>query len=184
MRHMSPLIALLLLAVPLQAQFVPGNVEASLSAGLQSIAGAGASSTNIMLSTRVGFFPVEQFEVEPEFMIVKGENVTAMYMLNGNLAYNFKLPTGTASPFVLAGYGITNSFPIFNLLFQNYDTTIGVLNLGIGLKILVAKNVAVRIEYRYQKFTGEKTSTLFGYTSTMNVDLTNHTVNVGFSVIL
>jgi opacity protein-like surface antigen len=60
----------------------------------------------------------------------------------------------------------------------------GVLNLGMGLKILVAKNVAARVEYPYQKFTGKKTSTLFGSTSTTRIDLNSHTVNVGFSVIL
>jgi opacity protein-like surface antigen len=131
-----------------------------------------------------GLFPLEQFEIEPEFMLVKPESVTPTYLFNGNLAYNFKLSSGSASPFILAGYDITNCSPGVGVLIVNYDTTIGVLNLGGGLKILVAKNVAVRVEYRYQKFTTEKSLSIYGFSSAASVDINNHTMNVGFSVIL
>lgn len=166
------------------AQLSRGTVETSISAALQSLSSSGSSATNIMLSARLGFFPVDRFEIEPEFTILKPENVNTLYMLNGNLAYNFDLPSGTAHPFLLVGYGITNSFPLFDVLVVNYETTVGVLNLGAGMKVFLAKNVALRIEYRFQKLTGSQSGGGFGYTYTNPIDLNIHNFHVGFSVLL
>jgi opacity protein-like surface antigen len=184
MKFQTLILIVIFLGMPAHAQLTRGSVETSISAALQSLSGSGTSSTNILLSARLGFFPIDRFEIEPEFTVLKPENVNTLYMLNANLAYNFDLPSGTAHPFLLAGYGITNSFPLFNILVVNYDTTVGVLNLGGGMKVFMAKNVAMRVEYRYQKLTGSQSGGLYGYSYTNSIDLNIHTVHVGFSVLL
>ena len=184
MKLILPFLLLMLAPFPLQAQYGPGTVETSFSLSLQSMSGSGSSVTNILASGRVGFFLVQGLEIEPEITLLKPENLDVMYVLNGNLAYNFTLPAGNAAPFVLAGYGITNSVPIFGLPLSHIDMTIGVLNLGVGMKVKIVERAALRVEYRFQKYTGEDTRTSGTFTSTTTVDLTMHTLGVGFSLML
>jgi opacity protein-like surface antigen len=190
MKSHAILFTLLFTGFTVHAQLSHGDVETSFSLALQSMSSGGSSSsggstsTNLLLSARIGFFPMDRFEIEPEFTVLKAENVNALYLFNANLVYNFELATGKAHPFLLAGYGISNSFPLFDILGVNFDTTIGVLNLGAGMKVFVANNVAVRFEYRYQKFTGSKSGPSYAYSYTYTIDMNSHTVHVGFSIVL
>ncbi len=160
-----------------------GRVEAGFSASLQSYSSGGLSSTtNILISFQLGFFPAEGFELEPQVMLLAPSSGDALFAANANVAYNFN--TGSkAYPFILVGYGIANSVPVFNVPFMRYDFNAGVLNLGLGLKGFVAENVAIRIEYRYQKFSGEgNTQVVYGFSSTEKIDVTLQTVQAGLSV--
>lgn len=184
MKNLACALLLFVLVFPLQAQFGPGTVETSFSIALQSMSGEGSSVTNLLASGRVGFFVVQGLEIEPEVTLLKPEEGDLCYVLNGNLAYNFQLPSTNAAPFILAGYGITNSIPVFDLPILNVDMTVGVLNLGAGMKVKIVEGAALRVEYRFQKFTGEKTQGSGFYTYTSKIDLTMHTIGAGVSLTL
>jgi len=73
-------------------------------------------------------------------------------MFNGNVSYNIIIDKRSI-PFVLIGYGLTNTFPLITLPLMEKDFNVGVLNVGLGVKIFLEKGPALRIEYRYQKFS-------------------------------
>ncbi len=54
-------------------------------------------------------------------------------MLNGNLVYNCSRD-GKTVPFLLAGYGVANTIPIYNVPAFYLGMMIGVLNLGAGIR--------------------------------------------------
>ncbi len=161
------------------------NKELSLSGSYQDYSsGSSQSRSAFLLSPRVGFYVGENFEIEPEGILLLAEGSEPTYLLNGNLCYNITT-TSKARPFVLAGYGIANTTPFFNVPLFHADFGISVLNLGGGLKYYFKEDVAFRLEYRYQKFTGESTTTsLYGYTYTQKVDMKYHSVQFGFSLLL
>jgi opacity protein-like surface antigen len=68
-------------------------------------------------------------------------------MINANLSYNF-ISERKSFPFVLIGYGLSNSLPTFNLPILNTGLTAGVFNAGGGVEAFIADNVAIRVEYR------------------------------------
>ena len=131
----------------------------------------------------MGVFVHEGLEIEPEIVLLKPDKGDVLYMMNGNIAYNF-LNAGRGVPFLLVGYGITNALSLFNLPLADYGFSLGVLNLGGGVKAFVADNVAVWIEYRFQKFNGENSQTSGSFTSQQKVDVQMHTIQAGFSVLL
>jgi hypothetical protein len=107
-------------------------------------------------------------------------------MLNGNVSYNF-ISTGKGVPFLLLGYGIANTIPFFNVPFTKTNFRIDVLNIGGGIKIFLQEDIAVRLEYRFQKFTGQGEMYNYNYsyyTSTQKVDTRINTVQFGFSIFL
>ena len=185
MRHLVVLIVVVLFVSQSYAQPQPGKVELSLSASFQNFGSedGGESSSNFLIAPRVGFFPYEGLEIEPEVVLLVGEG-DALYMLNGNIAYNF-LTAGKTVPFLLVGYGIANTVPIFNLPITDVGFSVGVLNVGAGTKIFIAENVAVRTEYRYQRFSGAQESVFFGtFQFKREVTVRIHSVQVGLSVLL
>ena len=154
------LLLLLCAAASSTAQPLPEGkrFEMSLSGGYQSFsAGSGSSSSSIFyISPRLGFFLVEGLELEPEFSGIFVGGGDPGYMVNGNLAYNTRLQ-GKALGFLLAGYGAANRVPVGGTLSGYYRTTLGVLNLGAGIKVLLSDDIAIRTELRYQRFTGSRT---------------------------
>ena len=185
-------MAMLLIFLPASAQLLAQpdsgkTIELSLSGSFQSysMSGSSSSSTAILLSPRIGFLVVQGLEIEPELSILLPSAGDAAYVLNGNICYNFDL-TGKARPFVLAGYGISNAVPVFNIpMFQTSKSTLGVLNIGLGMKVFITPDVALRCEYRFQEFTGEES---FGYGDIYNftskIDTRIHTVEFGFTILL
>ena len=156
MRPTLCLAAALLLAASSFAQPLPGKkFELSISGGYQHFSsGSSTSSSLFFLSPRFGVFVTEGLEVEPEITSMFTSGADPAYVANGNLAYNFKAQ-GRALVFVLAGYGIANGIPIEGVVTGGMkDVTFGVLNLGAGVKILFSEDVAVRTEFRYQRFSG------------------------------
>jgi len=185
MKRVIVLIVMTLVAIPVCAQLGPGVVEASISASLQSVSkGGGSSSTNILISPRVGFFLHDGLEIEPELVFFVPDESDVPYMVNGNVAYNF-LSSSKAYPFLLVGYGIANTVPFFGIPFSRYDFTVGVLNIGGGMKALLSERVAIRVEYRFQKFSGEGPQQgYYPYVYTSKADYQLHTFQFGFSVLL
>ena len=158
----------------------------SISGSYQNYSSEGSSGSSgaFLISPRFGFFVVEGLELEPELLFMVSSGSDPVYMLNGNISYNFT-HSGTTVPFLLAGYGVANAIPFFNVPLSKMDFTVGVLNLGAGTKIFFNENVALRVEYRYQSFNGENTRVFAGsFSYTEKVDLRIHTIQFGFSVLL
>lgn len=180
------LVAVMILLYPLcvYGQVGEKRFETSISFSFQNIkSGGGTSSTNFLIAPRLGIFVHEGLEIEPEIIFLKPDKGDALYMLNGNIAYNF-LNEGRGVPFLLVGYGITNALSLFNVSLLAYGFSAGVLNIGGGVKTFVADNVAVRLEYRFQKFSGDKSQTFGSFTVQQKVDTQMHTIQAGFSVLL
>lgn len=159
--------------------------ELSISGAYQNISRPGhGSSGSLLLSPRLGFFVGGGVEIEPEAVLLLGSGIDAVYLLNGNVSYNFPVgPNGV--PFLLAGYGIANTVPAFSVPFGKTDYVVGVLNLGAGVKIFFKEDVAVRLEYRYQNFSGKGDTYGTGmYSYTPETDYRLHTVQFGFSVLI
>jgi hypothetical protein len=158
--------------------------ELSISASMQNVSsGGGSSSTSFLLAPRIGFFLYQGLQLEPEAVLLLS-SASPAYMLNGNLVYNFSGESKRV-PFLLAGYGIANTVPIFNVPAFLPDFAFGVLNLGFGMKVFLAENVAIRGEYRFQKFSGEGKTQNYGYFSyTSKVDTRIHSFQFGIVVAL
>ena len=126
---------------------------------------------------------VQGFEIEPEILLMLSSGSDPVYVLNGNISYNF-LTAGKTVPFILAGYGLANTVPFFGVPLLRTDFVVGVLNLGGGVKAFVREDIAVRVEYRYQTFSGEGETTISSsYSYTHKVDVRMHTVQFGISIL-
>ncbi|RMG61377.1 MAG: hypothetical protein D6715_13710 [Calditrichaeota bacterium] len=88
-----------------------------------------------------------------------------------SLLAEFGYPTANRGviPFALVGYGVSNgSLFLDRIALKNYsDVTLGVLNIGAGLKLPVGDRVLLRGELRYLNFSGsngsEKIDISFNY---------------------
>ncbi len=162
------------------------NKELSLSGSYQNYSSGNSSGSSgaFLISPRLGFFVVRGLELEPEALLMVSSGSDAVYMLNGNISYNF-ISAGKGVPFLLLGYGIANTFPFFNVPFTRTDFMVGVLNIGGGVKVFIRDDIALRIEYRFQRFSGQGETTSFGaYSFSQKVDTRIHTVEFGFSILL
>lgn len=128
--------------------------EFSTSASIWNVKYSGAETeTVINLPVRLGYFIYKGLEIEPELFLTIPEDEDLGFLLLGNLAYNFKV-TEKLIPFILGGGGYGNSEQSFSLAFD-YDTNIIALNFGAGIKYLAGNSAAIRIEYRFTKYSGE-----------------------------
>ncbi len=162
------------------------NRDLSISGSYQNYSSGNSSgnSSAFFISPRFGIYVVEGLEIEPEFSLVAPSSGDPAYMLNGNIAYNF-LSAGRGVPFLLIGYGIANTVPVFNIPFSRSDFRVDVLNLGVGVKGYVKEDIAIRVEYRYQSFSGKGPTHNYGFGSyTEEVDARSHTVQFGLSILL
>ena len=165
-----------------------GKTELSAAYSFQSVKQKEASEGSwiLTLPIQTRYFVTQNIGIGAELIFTdeKGEQNTG-YILNGIVEAAFPTPDGII-PFLNAGYGISNgSYIIDRLAIKNYDNvTLGVLNLGAGIRIPFGKKVFGKTEVRYQKFTGEyKYDTFFG---TQAIDIGTTYVNVlfGFSLLL
>ncbi len=177
LRVLVGLLAVLVTVETASSQIEKGDKEFSVAASFMSVKyeHADDASTVFNIPVRVGFFVTRNVEAEPELLFSKFEGQEAGYILNGNLAYNFNRgrPGSEAVPFVLGGLGLSNTRLFLpNVAYSGAeDETWTVLNLGAGLKTFLRGPVALRWEYRFQKFSGDS-------------DLTYHTVFLGVSVFI
>jgi opacity protein-like surface antigen len=193
------LVVSIMLGSPLCSQPKQGGWEISLSGNLGSVSSTSTYSSAYYTSTsdqesqgfvtlalRPGYFITQGLEIEPEILWTAVEKQAPAFCLTANMAYNFSIPESHITPFVLAGYGTANAIPILQRLYgretDHFD--IKVLNAGAGVKIFVTDGIALRTEYRYQKFSQESTNGSGSYSSTIKHTFNFHNVFVGFSILL
>ena len=167
-----------------------GKTEFSVAFSFQSVkqkeASEGSWILTLPLQTR--YFVMQNIGIGAELIFTdgKGDQNTG-YILNGIVEAAFPTPGGII-PFLNAGYGISNgSFPIDRLAIKDYeDVTLGVLNLGAGIRIPCGEKVFGKTEVRYQKFTGEyKYITVIPeYPPTIDLSTTYVNVLFGLSLLL
>ena len=89
----------------------------------------------------------------------------------GNLSYNIVLSrSDRIILFPLVGYGFARGIPAQSNITDTAGAKpkLSLLNLGAGLKFLVADNVGIRLEYRYQQYKGTLPQTSSPYTSSFD----------------
>lgn len=136
------------------AQLEKGKSELSFGAAFMGVQQAEGSSFAVNISTRLGYFFTQQFEIEPEIIFTAYEHQDAGLILNANLLYNLPVAQGIkVVPFVLAGGGWANSVHLFNQINAgDVDRNHYILNLGLGTRYFLNSSVALRLEYRFQRF--------------------------------
>ena len=179
-------IIALILTGTLQAQPDPEkHLELSLSGLYQNFSGVTNNQVSdaFFISPRLGYRLAEGFEIEPEATLMAAKGSSPVYILNGNVSYNFT-SSGKAVPFLLIGYGAANEVPFLQLPSLRTGSWIGVLNVGAGVKGYLSKDVALRLEYRYQQFSGMAQENLADYSSQAKINHEINTLQFGFSVLL
>ena len=122
-----------------------------------------------------------------ELIYTKIEEIDPGYVASFNLSLNFSQLSVEmkAVPFLLAGAGFSNAQPIFQHFVPGKDwrdVTFKIINVGAGLKLFLSKSVALRLEYRFQKFNaGEKEIGFDDWRYTEKIGSTMHHVYWGIS---
>jgi hypothetical protein len=193
------LCAVVLAALPAMSQTQPGSFEFSAAGNIGSLSTStettSGAQTNMYepeaqsyfgLDIRVGAYLVEGLSIEPEIYILAVEKSPPAFNLGGNLSYTFTIPESPVKPFVIAGYGVGNGIPVMQRLMGRASDKldIPVLRVGGGLKFFLSKQVAVKIEYRYERYTTESTTSYYYYSYSYKEVQNYHNVLFGFSVFL
>lgn len=172
------------LSIDLYSQPLKKSWELSFSGNMGSVSSSSNNYSNssefISLTFHPGFFITENIEIEPEIQWLAADGDKPLFSYSANVAYNFGNPLSTKIPFILLGYGKTNSIP-FNrtLLFRTSDKhDISIFNFGAGMKFFATKNVAFRVEYRHQRFSYSRTS----YSTTNKYSTKYNHMLFGFSI--
>jgi opacity protein-like surface antigen len=185
------------------SQTKAGNWELSLAGNLGSLqssyeyssSGGGYSSnysnggdaqSYMGLDLRAGFFVVDGFSLEPEIYMLVVEKAKPAYNFGANASYTASIPNSPVKPFVSVGYGIGNAVPLMQRIMgrSSDDMDIPVLRAGTGLKVFVSKQVALKVEYRYERYTSETESSYYSYKSTTKTTTNMHNILIGFSIFL
>jgi opacity protein-like surface antigen len=187
MKTLSFMIIIALAASTSPAQPREGkNKELSLSGGYQNFSSGSSSgsSSAFLVSPRLGFFVFKGLELEPEALLMLSSGSDAVYVVNANVSYNF-ISLNKGVPFLLIGYGRANTVPFFSVPLGQTGVGVGVVNLGTGVKIYLSEDIALRLEYRFQKFYGQGETTSYGsFSYTEKVDTRIHMVQFGLSALL
>jgi opacity protein-like surface antigen len=199
MKNILTAVCLVFACGSVYSQTQQGTWELSLSGNFGSVSGSSETTSSfgssqseqeaqgyLSLALRPGFYIIDGLVVEPEILWTAVEKVPPSFSLSGNLAYNFSIPESHITPFVLVGYGTGNAIPLFQrLFFRSSDKLdISVLNIGAGVKFFVAERIALRTEYRYQRYSQEETFSSGSFSSTTKTIQNFHNVFLGFSVFL
>ncbi len=190
-------------SLPAISQTQSGSWELSLAGNVGSMSatteftGGGRTQTDegeaqayLGLNLRAGYYIVDGFSLEPELYLLAVEKTPPAFNFGANASYTFTIPESPVKPFLIAGYGIGNGIPIMQRLIgrSSGDFDIPVARLGAGVKFLVTKQVALKLEYRYERYSYEISQTVpsyFGYAPTsytMNEVWNYHNVMIGISV--
>jgi hypothetical protein len=126
---------------------------------------------------RFGWYVWNGFEIEPEvqFFIPMQEGGQTAYFLQAHLLYNFSL-AGKIVPFLGGGVGVGNGLPFYGVIEGGTDyKTFGFIGMA-GLKFMIGKAAAIRLEYRFNRFSWDNPLALEKEWGTL------HNVLVGVSV--
>lgn len=182
------LLACMLLATASEAQEQAWRGEFSIAGSAQAFVGENETEHYLSFPIRIGGFVNRNFLIEVEGIITgwdeafNGETEFG-YILSLNGSYNV-ITSEKLMPFFLVGIGFANGIPLANAV--AIPDTDGpkpvVLNAGAGMKFLLSPMAALRIEYRLQDFSGEKTIETEYYTHKDKIDVTLHSVFFGVSL--
>ena len=190
--------ALVFVCSAIHAQTQQGAWELSASGNFGSVSSSSETTGSfsqksetdaegyLSLALRPGYYVIDGLAVEPEFLWTAVDGTPPSFSISGNVAYNFDIPKSQVTPFILAGYGVGNSIPLFQRLFvrSSDDFDISVLNIGAGLKVFLTERIALRTEYRYQRYSRESTLSSGTFSVTTTTVASFHNVFLGFSVFL
>lgn len=165
------------------------HVEFSIAGSAQAYVGEKETEHYISLPIRVGVFVTPNVLIEFEGIVTGWDmawygSTEGGYTVSLNGSYNF-IATDEFMPFVLVGIGLSNGLPFANsIAFYDEDgIRPTVLNAGAGMKFLFSPMAALRIEYRMQDFSGEKTKvTWSGRSYVDKIDVTVHSMFFGVSL--
>jgi len=184
---------------PSSAQTEAGSWELSVAANLGSISqssevsggGTGNSSEGesrgyLGLDLRAGWYAAAGFSIEPEIYLLAAEKDLPAFNLGGNLSYTFTIADSPVKPFVIAGYGIGNGIPIMQRLVgrTSNELDIPVVRIGGGAKFFLSRQVAFKVEYRYERYSYEGSFSFFMYSYSYKNVWNYHSVLIGVSVFL
>ena len=113
----------------------------------------GEDEAVLNLPIRLGYYVFKGLEIEPEIFYSIQDAEDDGFLILANLSYNFTFSEKDVV-FILGGGGFGNSPQYFTVV-NNVDIIISAINFGIGLKHLVGNSAAIRIEYRYTKYSGK-----------------------------
>ena len=123
-------LTVLILPYSASAQFLPGISEIAAYGGVTV---NGTNETTLGGALTVNVTPHLGFEGELGVILAKDEIIN----LNADLVFNFGSGTSLIVPYILAGAGFLN----------NGGTEIAV-NGGIGFKLFIEPNIALRADFR------------------------------------
>lgn len=177
------------------AQFKKGDLEISFAGGFTGIitsnlsgeSGLAAKSSGsdclAFFSCCPGYYFLDGFSVEPEFAVlaVKGSRPAQLSLVN--LSYTQEISPEKFAAYGLVGYGLSNSIEIvqpthfLERVANGFD--MGVLNAGVGGKVLMTRSAILRFEYNYRMQS--RRENVFAVRSDRYVTLS---VLFGFSVLI
>jgi len=184
MKKVSAILMLLLLAgVGISsAQVIPGKFELGTSVAYYNLKfdDDTSSMSYLNIPIRFGWYFWQGLEIEPEFQVFIPMGDTGgdtSYFLQGKLLYNFGLAGGVV-PFIGGGAGIGNGIPIFGIIEGGTDTKSFAYTGLAGVKLRIGNSAAIRIEYRFNRFSWQ-------FSDLDEKDWANmHNVLVGISLFL
>lgn len=179
MKSVVALVSLLLFTYSNgRAQFKKGDVELSffgtMGSWTSSYSGPNFSSSTtekyLSINVTPGYYLADGLSVEPQLGLTWIERSKPSEYLLLNLSYTYLLPESRVGVFAAAGYGIGNSeqYPMTNVAVQVSDKfNVGVLNMGVGAKFLISKDVLIRTElnYRADSWTEEYSNPYYSISS-------------------
>lgn len=157
------------------AQIERGDKELSAQMSFMSRSFEQSSNSfwSLLLAARYGYFLRKYLEFEPEIMFSIYKDEDTGFVISGNLAYNFgsRNPGNKVVPFIYAGLGFANTIIFLpNIAYEGAEDTFWtILNGGAGVKLFMTEQIALRCEYRFQRFFETR-------------DITYHTLLFGLSV--
>jgi opacity protein-like surface antigen len=139
------------------AQPVPGK-KFEFSTGVSFFGvkfdGSDSSYSYLSVPVRFGWFAWRGLEIEPEVCVtfpLSGDGDTSYFLL-ANVVYNFR-PSGNLVPFVGAGAGVGNGLAVAGVVQGGSGMNTSVFDALLGVKFLIGKVGALRVEYRYNRYS-------------------------------
>jgi hypothetical protein len=140
-----------------QAQVIPGKFELGTSATYYNLKfdSDASSESYLNIPVRFGWYFWKSLEVEPEvqvFIPMGDTGGDTTFLFQGKLLYNFRL-AGGLEPFIGGGVGVGNGIPIFGIIDGATDYKTFAYTGLAGLKFHLGNSAAIRVEYRFNRFS-------------------------------
>lgn len=129
-----------------------------------------AAAKYFSLAFRPGFLVSGPLEFEPELSVTGQTGQLPLYAGSANFSYNIILSKSAGMIlFPLAGYGTARGAASRPSLYSfTQSPKLSLVNLGLGLKLLVTRNAGLRVEGRFQRYSGKLPGTSARYTDSVS----------------